>query len=42
MFKSKHESLRNVERFLYVNTIAAENFNKIVDNKLLVLLLTFL
>ena len=23
--KSKRESMRNVERFLYVNTIAAEN-----------------
>ena len=34
--------MRNVEGFLYVNTIAAENFNKIVANKLLVLLLTFL
>ena len=27
--KSKRESMRNVERFLY-NTIAAENVNKIV------------
>ena len=26
--------MRNVERFLYVNTIAAENLNKIVANKL--------
>ena len=34
--------MRNVERFLYVNTIAAENLNKIVANKLLVLLLNFL
>ena len=33
--------MRNVERFLYVNTIAAENLNKIVANKLLVLLLNF-
>ena len=40
--KSKRESMRNVERFLYVNTIAAENLNKIVANKLLVLLLNFL
>ena len=40
--KSKRESIRNVERFLYVNTIAAENLNKIVANKLLVLLLNFL
>ena len=31
--------MRNVERFSYVNTIAAENLNKIVANKLLVLLL---
>ena len=37
--KSKRESMRNVERFLYVNTIAAENF---FANKLLVLLLNFL
>ena len=37
--KSKRESMRNVERFSYVNTIAAENLNKIVANKLLVLLL---
>ena len=42
MFKSKRESMRNVERFLYVNTIAAENLNKIVANKQLVLLLNFL
>ena len=27
--------MRNVERFLYVNTIAADNLNKIVANKLL-------
>ena len=27
--KSKRESMRNVERFSYVNTIAAENLNKI-------------
>ena len=40
--KSKRESMRNVERFLYVNTIAAENLNKIVANKLLELLLNFL
>ena len=40
--KSKRESMRNVERFSYVNTIAAENLNKIVANKLLVLLLNFL
>ena len=40
--KSKRESMRNVERFLYVNTTAAENLNKIVANKLLVLLLNFL
>ena len=40
--KSKRESMPNVERFLYVNTIAAENLNKIVANKLLVLLLNFL
>ena len=40
--KSKRESVRNVERFLYVNMIAAENLNKIVANKLLVLLLNFL
>ena len=40
--KGKRESMRNVERFLYVNTIAAENLNKIVANKLLVLLLNFL
>ena len=40
--KSIRESMRNVERFLYVNTIAAENLNKIVANKLLVLLLNFL
>ena len=40
--KSKRESMRNVERFLYVNTIAEENLNKIVANKLLVLLLNFL
>ena len=40
--KSKRESMRNVERFLYVNTIAAENLNKIVANKLLVLLLNLL
>ena len=33
--KSKRESMRNVERFLYVNTIAAVNLNKIVANKLL-------
>ena len=38
--KSKRESMRNVERFSYVNTIAAENLNKIVANKLLVLLLS--
>ena len=37
--KSKRESMRNVERFSYVNTIAAENLNKIVANKLLALLL---
>ena len=37
--KSKRESMRNVERFLYVNTIAAENF---FANKILVLLLNFL
>ena len=37
--KSKRESMRNVERFSYVNTIAAENLNKIVANRLLVLLL---
>ena len=42
MFKSKRESMRNVERFLYVNTIAAENLNKIVAKKQLVLLLNFL
>ena len=35
----KREPMRNVERFLYVNTIAAENLNKIVANKLLVLCL---
>ena len=40
--KSKRESMRNVERFLYVNAIAAENLNKIIANKLLVLLLNFL
>ena len=40
--KSKRELMRNVEGFLYVNTIAAENLNKIVANKLLVLLLNFL
>ena len=40
--RSKRESMRNVERFLYVNTIAAENLNKIVANKLLVLFLHFL
>ena len=40
--KSKRELMRNVERFLYVNTIAAESLNKIVANKLLVLLLNFL
>ena len=40
--KSKRESMRNVERFLYVNTIAAENLNKLVANKLLELLLNFL
>ena len=34
--------MTNVERFLYVNTIAAENLNKIVANKLLVLLFNFL
>ena len=39
--KSKRESMRNVERFLYVNTIAAENLNKIIANKLPVLLLNF-
>ena len=39
--KSKRESMRNVERFLYVDTIAAENLNKIVAKKLLVLLLNF-
>ena len=38
--KSKRESMRNVERFLYVNTIAADNLNKIVANKLLVLYIT--
>ena len=38
--KSKRESMRNVEMFLYVNTIAAENLN-FVANKLLVLLLNF-
>ena len=38
--KSRRESVRNVERFLYVITIAAENLNKIVANKLLVLLLS--
>ena len=42
MFKSKRESMRDVERFLYVNTIAAENLNKIIANKQLVLLLNFL
>ena len=42
MFKSKRESMRNVERFLYVNTIEAENLNKIVAKKQLVLLLNFL
>ena len=36
--KSKRESMRNVDRFSYVNTMAAENLNKIVVNKLLVLL----
>ena len=41
MFKSKRESMRNVERFLYVNTIAAENLNKIVAKKQLVLFLNF-
>ena len=40
--KSKRESMRNVERFFYVNTIAAENLNKILATKLLVLLLNFL
>ena len=39
--KSKRESMCNVERFLYVNTIAAENLNKMVANKLLVLFLNF-
>ena len=39
--KSKRESMRNVEMFLYVNTIAA-NLNKIVANKTLVLLHNFL
>ena len=38
--ESKRESMRNVEKFLYVNTIAAGNLNKIVANKLLVLLLS--
>ena len=33
--ESKRESMRNVERFLYVNTIATDKFNKIVANKLL-------
>ena len=27
--KSKRESMRNVERFLYVNTIAAENLGAV-------------
>ena len=40
--KSKRESMRNVERFLYVNMIAAENLNKIVANKPPVLLHNFL
>ena len=40
--KSERESMRNVERFLYINTNAAENLNKIVANKLLVVLLNFL
>ena len=39
--KSERESMRNVERFLYINTNAAENLNKIVANKLLVLLPIF-
>ena len=33
--ESKRESMRNVERFLYVNMNAAENLNKIVANNLL-------
>ena len=33
--KSKRESMRDVERFLYANTIATDKFNKIVVNKLL-------
>ena len=40
--KSKRELMRKVERFLYVNMIAAENLNKIVANKPLVLLHNFL
>ena len=30
--KSKRESMRNVERFFYVNMIAAENLNKIATS----------
>ena len=40
--KSKRESMPNVERFLYVNMIAAENLNKIVAKKPQVLLHNFL
>ena len=40
--KSKRESMGSIKRFLYVNTIAAESLNKIVANKLLVLVKFFI